>query len=255
MTRIDPGRVDRTDPVPLYHQLKLALRESIERNRFQPGDKLPSEAEIEKIYGVSRTTIRQALGELESEGIIERIQGKGSFLKARPVQHVASLTSFAEDMRSHGRVPSRKLIRIEFMGASQEAALHLGCDESEPCVYIVRLLFADAARIGLAETWIPVKVLKGGEDALRQLHGRSLYEVLRQPPIALALTSGSEVVAARPADETAAELLDCAVGEPLLSVERVARADHGTAVEWTKTEFPWRRYEYRVEITAPSNQP
>ncbi|MDP9442852.1 MAG: GntR family transcriptional regulator [Actinomycetota bacterium] len=245
------GAIDREAPLPLYYQLKLALLEQFQQNRMQPGDKLPTESAIEQHYGLSRTTIRQALGDLEVEGVIERVQGKGSFLKARPVQHVARLTSFAEDMMAHGRVPSRRMLKSSVVRASPDAAARLRCDVDDKCYYLERLLLADGEKIGFAQTWILIKALGGHEERLQQLQGRSLYRLLREPPIGVELTSGSEVLSARPASADTAGLLECGEGQPLLCVERVARTAEGIAVEWTTTVFPWDRYQYSVEITAP----
>ncbi len=243
--------LDRSAPMPLYYQLKLALLDSFNRHGVQPGDRVPPEAAIEKHYGVSRTTIRQALGELEAEGVIERIQGKGSFLRARPVQHVAGLTSFDDDMIAHGRLPSRKILDLRVMGASREVAARLRCKAEDPCYFLRRLMMADGERIGLAETWIPLAALRDAPDQLMNLDGRSLYKLLGQPPLSIVLTSGSEVLSARPARAEDAELLECGVGDPLLCVERVARTADGQVVEWTSTVFPWERYQYSVEITVP----
>lgn len=243
--------LDRHAPIPLYYQLKLALLDHFKQTGMQPGDRVPPEVAIEKRYGVSRTTIRQALGELESEGVIERIQGKGSFLRANPVQHVAGLTSFDQDMKSHGRVPSRKLLDLRVASASQDAAARLGCEVDDPCYFLRRLMLADGETIGLAETWLPIAALGESADRLQELGGRSLYRLLRDPPFSLVLTSGSEVLSARPAAPEDAALLDCDVGDALLRVERVARTADGQVVEWTTTVFPWERYQYSVEITAP----
>lgn len=245
------GGLDRNAPTPLYYQLKLALLDSFRHAGMQPGDQVPPEAAIEKEYGVSRTTIRQALGELEADGIIDRIQGKGSFLRAKPVQHVAGLTSFDQDMRAHGLIPSRKLLELRVVGASREAAERLGCDEEDPCYFLRRLMIADGETIGLAETWLPVAALGEGADRLQALGGQSLYRLLRDPPFSLVLTSGSEVLSARPAEPETAQLLACGAGDALLCVERVARTDSGHVVEWTRTVFPWERYQYSVEIAVP----
>jgi len=73
-----PGAIDRTSPIPYYHQLQEILREAIEQGAWQPGDLLPSEAQLSGEYGISRTVIRQALDVLESDGLIYRVKGRGT---------------------------------------------------------------------------------------------------------------------------------------------------------------------------------
>lgn len=74
--------IDRASPVPFYYQLQEILKEEIERGTWQPGDLLPSEAELEQLFGVSRTVIRQALDVLQADGQISRARGKRSMVAA-----------------------------------------------------------------------------------------------------------------------------------------------------------------------------
>lgn len=84
--------IDKKSKLPLYKQLKILLMRYIEEN-LSEGDSLPIESEIEKLYGVSRATVRKTIDELVSEGVVKRIQGKGTFIQSKKiVQTAGSIT-------------------------------------------------------------------------------------------------------------------------------------------------------------------
>src|SRR6266496_5274589 len=101
-------------PIPLYHQLSQLLRTAIEQGTYHPGDRLPSEPELIREYGVSRITVRQALDELEAEGRVVRRHGKGTYVaEPRIEQELVRLTDFVEDMQQAGQHPSSRVLAFE----------------------------------------------------------------------------------------------------------------------------------------------
>lgn len=101
------GDAATASALPLFAQIKARLRQDILEKRLPAGQKLPSEAQMQHAFGVSRITVRQALNELQAEGLIETINGKGSFV-TRPAgaPRLGMLAGFVELLRSHGRQPS-----------------------------------------------------------------------------------------------------------------------------------------------------
>ncbi len=90
-------------PQPLYEQIKDTLRARVLDGSYPPHSRMPSESELCAMYGVSRITVRQALGDLQKEGLVFRLHGKGTFVsKPKAFQNVASLQGFAEAMSSMG---------------------------------------------------------------------------------------------------------------------------------------------------------
>ena len=115
----DPGRIDRTSLIPFYHQLKSLVVEQIAREGLTPGDRLPSDHELCERYGVSRTVARQALGELEFEGVMAREKGRGTFV-AQPKSAqglVQSLAGLYDDVASHGMTLRSEVRRLETIPA------------------------------------------------------------------------------------------------------------------------------------------
>lgn len=244
--------VDRRAPVPLYHQLKRALVDQIRRERLAPGARLPTEAEIEQRYRVSRTTIRQALQELVTEGVVERVQGKGTFVAVGSLSHFPVLNSFTENMRTQGHRPSRRLLESRLVDAPRAIAEALELDDPR-CRYLRRLLLADDRPLGVAETWLPHSQL-GDNDQLfdrATLEQCSLYELLQRPPINLVLHRGVEVIRSVLADDEQAALLACARGDPVLAIERLTYGPDERPIESTSLCFDGSRYAYWSKLSRP----
>lgn len=244
---------DRSIPLPLYHQLKQELLREVRDRGLVAGDRLPTEAEIEQRYEVSRSTIRQALSQLVSEGVVQRIQGKGTFVAEKTIVHVPLLTSFTENMKAQGFAPTRKIVRMERRVPDTEVASRLGT-EGTACQYLLRTLLADGEPVGVSETWLPGDLLDDGQLDVRVLEEGSLYDLLQRPPIGLELDHGAETIRARRAGDEAAELLGLPADSPVLVVDRVTRSSDDRVVESTRMVFAADRYEYAVEMERPGNE-
>jgi GntR family transcriptional regulator len=257
MIQLGPRREvvrDRRTPVPLYVQLREALRRDIRERGLAPGDRLPTETQLGERYGVSRATIRQAVGDLELEGVLRRVQGKGTFVATPKIQHVPVLTSFSELLRSQGYEPSHRLLESSIVGAPVDVAGGLGIDEGEPCRYLWRLFAADGEPVGVSQTWLPLAVI--GDEVDRWIergaaNDRSLYELLEEGADEPVLHRATETINPCPADPAVAELLDCPRQTPLLLIHRATFTAADRPLEWTRLMFVPGRYEYRVELRRP----
>ena len=127
-------------PTPLYQQLKERLRAEIARGAYTPGDQLPAEPELIRLYGVSRITVRQALSGLEVEGLIVRRHGKGTFVAERRIAHdLVRLTDFVEDMELAGLAPSSRVLRFAREATTHEVAEALNIPVGTEVVCVDRL--------------------------------------------------------------------------------------------------------------------
>lgn len=246
--------VDRDNPVPLYYQLKAALTAEMTHSGLQPGDRLPSESEIEQRFGVSRATVRQALNTLVAEGLIERQQGRGTFVARPKIHHASRLTSFTEDMRSLGLRASHKLLGSVVLEAPEDVADRLAMSSDQrTCQFLRRLFLADEEPVGVADTWLPLATLGDAGTLLEQadVESGSLYDLLQNPPLNLHLHRGIESVSPDTADPDLASQLNCERGTPLLRVERITFTVEDTPIELTRMLFVGSRYEYRAEVFRP----
>ncbi len=237
-------------PLPLHYRLRERLRREIREQGLQPGDRLPTEAELEARHGVSRSTIRRALADLAAEGLVRRIQGKGTFVGTPRIQHTQVLTSFSELLRAQGYTPTHRLLGSVVAHPPPEVAEALEIPVDAACRYLHRLFLADGEPVGVAETWLP-RARLGVHDVrfeARALGDGSLYELLEGDPLNLVLQRAVETV--RPWNATAedADLLRCEPGSPLLLIQRTTRTVDDEPIERTHLRFVGGRYEYRVEL-------
>jgi GntR family transcriptional regulator len=245
--------LDRRAPLPLYFQLREALLREIREHGMKSGDRLPTESEIERSYRVSRATIRQALADLEDDGVIRRVQGLGTFVASTKIRHVPRLQSFSELARSQGFVPSHRMLSSEVVTPPEDVTLDLAIEPGAPARHLRRLLLADRRVVGLADTWLPHDLLAAHDELFEEgrLDSGSLYELLQSPPVAVVLQHAEETISASVAEEALAHLLGCDPGSPVLVVKRVTSTPEDRVIESTRLLFVSERYEYRVSMQPP----
>jgi GntR family transcriptional regulator len=229
---------------PKHQQLRRILLELV-TTRLAPGSAIPSERQLITDYGVSRITVREAVGQLVNEGHLERVRGKGTFVAHRPLQSTLHLASFTEEMRALGHVPTTVVLVREdrVPPADTVAALHLGPDE--PAYHVKRLRMADGAPVSVDDAWLSATVFPGLLD--HDLSG-SVYSIAAREygsPIDRAL----QTVAANPASDDVATLLGTKTGAPVLEFDRVSYS-RDRPVEHARSWYRSDRYRVQMEVTA-----
>ena len=150
--------VDKESPMPIYHQIATALRTRIIEETMQAGDKLASEKQLSEEYDVSRITLRQALAELEREGIIRKRKGMGAFvaLNPRPIIQDLSLPSvLGKKLLREGIVLEPEVLECRREAASVAINRALRIAEDASLVYIERLFNQEGHPIALNRSWLP----------------------------------------------------------------------------------------------------
>ncbi len=228
----------------LYLRVKDWLRAAIEKGEYRPGDRIPSEHELMKRFGVSRSTIRQAVSELVLEGWLYRVQGSGTYV-ARPKyrQTLSRLTSFTEDMYLLGLTPRSRLLQCVVEPADEAIAAALAIRTGDEVIRVERLRFADEEPMALNTSVLPRKLVPGLERV--DLERGSLYEIL-EGRYGLILARAEQTVEPALADPYAAELLGVPVGAPLLLVEGVVYLKNGAPIEWVRILYRGDRYKFHI---------
>ena len=222
--------IDRESPLPYYHQLKQLLVADIAARGLKPGDRLPGDHELCDLYDVSRTVVRQALTELEYEGVVTRVKGRGTFVAGTktPEGLVQSLTGLFEDVRARGGHLRSEVRRREVVPADDQVASDLEIPVGTPVVEIERLRFVDGEPWALNVTQLPMAV---GEPFLSEdLTQTSLYELLEQK-YGVRITTGRRSVEAAVASKDVAAALRIPAGAAVLVLRSVSRGEAGTPVE------------------------
>ena len=158
--------IDRRTSTPLYLQLKDAVVREIRDSALKPGDRVGSEAELERTHGVSRITVRQAINALVQEGALYRVPGKGTYVAAPKVAPLAAFTSFSENMAAQGLTPSYRLLATELVMPPADVRQELRLSERDRAWRIERLLFADGEPMGLQYGYYPQRFLGDGAGAI-----------------------------------------------------------------------------------------
>jgi GntR family transcriptional regulator len=229
----------------MHHQVYLDLLGSLDRERWAPGDQLPTERELAEHYGCSLITIRRALDELVREGRIERTRGRGTFvLHPRLDRDIAGRASFAEEMRQRGLDPETRLISARPESATVAVAGALSLETGSPTLYLERLRLAGGEPYLLEQVHLPAERFPG--LLASDLEHGSLYELL-------STRYATQVVRAREALEPVllrareARLLDQRRGAPALLIEGIAFDVDATPVEFGRTFVRGDRSRYYVE--------
>ncbi len=241
-----PNQRLNAGPVPLYHQLKQALQSDMEQGIYKPGERLPSEPELVREYGVSRITVRQALDELEAEGRVVRRHGKGTYVaEPRIEQELIHLTDFVEDMQQAGQNPSSRVLAFEREPAGPAISKALNISSGTEVVRIDRLRLADGRPIAYDRTWLPLRfgALLTGMDLTEE----TIYHIL-ETRYAIPVSFGAFYISAAEATAQQAVYLEVAPGTALLVIQRVSYTSRDEPVYIQERYYRPDRVQYRVTL-------
>ena len=165
--------------ISLYRQLMSEIKYQIETGKYKNGEKIPTEAELEKIFGVSRITIRRTVNELCSLGYLEKKQGKGTFVKATKIFRKIEMRksqSFSNTCINANIVPRSHVIESKIISVTKDKMDFLKLKEGDNIIYVKRLRSADGIPVILEELFFPEKLFKNFD--ISKLEDISLFELL-----------------------------------------------------------------------------
>jgi len=232
--------------IPLHHQVFLVLQDEIAERRYSPGEALPTEDELARLFGVSRVTIRAALETLGSLGLIERRQGVGTFVRelSRPEPFTVPMTDLAARNRAIVSTTRAHVVEFEFAPAPRHVRSHFQAQPDELFQRAVRIRYVGNWPIMQVTTYIPEVI--GRQFGPEEMEGGSLYAILQRFGITFA--SGEQVVSAAAADPIVAERLNVAIGAPLLKVIRMHNDADGRPIQHFELLAPPATYELRMPL-------
>ena len=233
--------------MPLYFQLKEIFLEKIENQKLKDGDMIPSENELQKIYGVSRATVRNAIQLLVYEGFLEKKKGKGTFVKRRKLEEqLPVLKSFTEEMLS--RNASKKVICAAYTKPPPAISARLNLPQGERVFSLKRLMLVDGKPLGILHSYIPAKFkLSIDED-----YTKSLYRVLEKKGIRL--KDAEQTIEASMSTREETRLMGMKVPFSTLVIKRLAYSVNGEIVEYVKGIYHGDRYRYNCKLSRYEQQ-
>jgi GntR family transcriptional regulator len=246
--------LERNGNIPLVYQLGAAVREKIVRGEYRLDQPIPTEEELQKFYGVSRTTVRLALAKLVNEGYIRRQQGKGTYVNPRGLVTKGRLKPLSRDLfgvksttqiiQSAGMKGSTEVRRFGRGLPSEDVAERLGISQRDPVLHFERVRYANDKPLVLEKSWIPAAQCP---DLRREDVKGSLYAVLFKKyhhHIAAAHQSLRAILAS----ESDARILCLQIGDPVMLVHGVTYLDDGRAIEVQESHFRAESIEFIIEL-------
>jgi len=228
--------------VPKHAQLRAILLDSAQTT-LGPHAAIPAERTLMTTYGVSRATVREAIRQLVDEGVLYRIQGKGTFVTGDRVQSDLHLASFTEDMRRRGLVTATILVSIALVDAPLEVRAALGLASGDQVHQVERLRLAGGIPMAFERGYYPAALTPGldGRDLTRSLYATLATEY------GLRIDRAEQTAWAEPADAALAEPLGIPAGAPVLVFRRTAAAGP-TPVEHVTSWYRGDRYQIHMTL-------
>ncbi|AOI82844.1 GntR family transcriptional regulator [Burkholderia cepacia] len=231
---------------PLYVQIKDTLRARILDGTYAPHSRMPSEHELCVAFGVSRITVRQALGDLQKEGLLFKLHGKGTFVsKPKAFQNVTSLQGFAEAMSSMGYEIVNQVRSVRTVKADRHLATKLNVPEGAPLVEIHRVRLLNREPVSLEQTWVPEAL--GKRLAGADLATRDIFLVLEND-CGIPLGHADVSIDAILADDEIVDALQVEESSPVLRIERLTHDASGAPIDYEYLYFRGDAFQYRLRI-------
>ncbi|WP_086726255.1 GntR family transcriptional regulator [Streptomyces carpinensis] len=235
--------LDRTSPVPLYHQFAQQLEAAIERGSLAPGNLLGNEVDLSVRLGLSRPTVRQAIQSLVDKGLLVRRRGVGTQVVHSQVKRPLELSSLYDDLETAGQGPTTRVLRNELVPATADVSAALGLPEGGEVAVLQRLRFTHGQPVAFLCNYLPADLL---ELDTARLESTGLYRMMRSAGITL--HSARQTVGARTASPEEAARLDEKEGAALLTMQRTAYDDTGRAVEYGTHVYRASRYAFDFRL-------
>lgn len=235
---------------PLYLQIKEALKKQILAGDYAPYQRMPSESELMSTFGVSRITVRQALRDLHSEGLIFSTQGKGTFAsKPKAMQDIQHLQGFDEAMKPKGYETSARLVSIREVLPSKDVQEKLQIASKEKAVEVVRIRYLNREPVSVDRSYFTLTI---GQALFSKDLSHDIFPMLENQ-LGIVLGRAEISLEARPADAEVAALLEIEPGNPIMWVERLTRDSSDQPIDYEYLAFRGDSYKYRFHIER--NQP
>jgi GntR family transcriptional regulator len=230
----------RENPTSLYLQISSLLRDEISSGLYEPSGKLPSEAELVRRFDVSRITVRLALDQLVEEKIVERKQGKGTYVSNKQLRHgLDTLRSFHESLLVQGLKPEMKLLSRD-MVETPEALSKSFPSEFRHLLLVERLHLVEGQPIAIGKSYLSPQV---GEMDWHAFEKQPSYKAI-ETLTGLKVVKADLAITAQLADEKLAKLLETKSGMPLLVMKRTSYLSNGICCDHSVFHIRPEHYDF-----------
>jgi GntR family transcriptional regulator len=220
---------------PLYSRVETVLANEITEGNLKVGDQLPTEDSLIARFEVSRITVRRAVQNLVSRGLVEIRRGKGTFVAAPKItQELTELSGFVEDMHALGRKPTARVISKEIVNADETVATQLALTKGERVVRIRRVRLADGIPLSFDETYLPLEI--GKKIITNNLKVEPIFSLLERK-YDVPLIEAEYKLDAVAAEAEVATALKVKQRSPIFRIERTAYSTGGRPVDYERLYY------------------
>ncbi|UCZ53636.1 GntR family transcriptional regulator [Bacillus shivajii] len=238
--------INKNSPVPIYYQLEEGIKKQIDNGDLKAGDLLPSERVLSEKFDVSRMTIRQAITNLVNEGLLNREKGKGTFVAEKKFeQPLTKLTSFSEDMKMRGFLPSTEIHDFQAVEISSALCKELNLQAGERGFEVSRVRLANNEPMAFEVTTLPEAIFK---NVTIDLAESSLYEYVEEH-LGLKIKGAKQTIEPAVATHQESEILKINAGDPVLILKRKSFLTDGRPFEYVQSVYRGDRYKFMIEMT------
>lgn len=217
--------LDTQESTPLYQQIIDSLYSDISNGVYKKGEKLPTEQELSKKYGVSRVTVRNALAELTSQGLLSRQKGRGTFVTSEKISRsISGVHSFSEICRSIGTTPGAKVIKCTIEDATDEDIAALILPEGSSVVVVERIRYSDDVPVSLEISRFPETFTFLLQE---DLNNCSMFELLKTK-YNIGFENSEKTIELTYASHQLAIYLQVPFNHPLILISSISRDLSGT---------------------------
>ena len=233
--------------LPRYQRLAETLRDAVSRQGWRPGERLPSEQELAALYDVAPGTVRQAITQLVDQGLLERYQGKGTFVRKPSFDN--SLFRF---FRYHGAaddrwIPESRILSRKAVSAPAAISQALGLRPRASVISMTRLRLHDSEPVLAEEIWLPRSRFQAFLDLPEDEIGPLLYPIY-EAVCGEIVARAEEQLTAESCSAEHAQLLRITEGAPVIIIDRTAYGFDDTPLEWRRSRGKADKFQYHVEI-------
>lgn len=232
--------------IPLYYQLKEILLEEIEGGNLKPGDLIPSENQLMRQFQISRNTVKKAIEDLVQEGVLYRVQGKGTFVSTPKFeQPLTGFYSFSKVMKER-RIPTKdEVVSVSICEPGLRIKKNLNLSEIDKVIEITRLRFANYEPMIFETSYIPQTIIP--TVTYEELVNNSLYDLMREKH-QVYVTQAKETFEPVLIRDYEAKYLKVKTGYPALLLDRVAYDLNRRPVEYCRSIIRGDKCRFYTEL-------
>lgn len=239
--------LDKTSAVPLYEQLRKQLMNAITSGKLEAGTKLPTEAELCRELGISRPVARQAYNLLIDDGVVERMRGRGTFVRTPNTRgrFISNQLSFAQEMSILHLEHTTEVLRTEWLHYTPDLFARLKLNHDQRCYHLTRMRYVSGKPFVLVENYIPEPIFPNIDSY--DFAARSLYDVF-ETVYHVKIVRSNRILAAQTANSEFASLFHVHRGSPVFYVENTVYDQHDRPIDFSREYLDGVTQKFEFEV-------